>query len=196
MNSPYSSGMAYPTVSGMFKVVAPSSMAVSSTRQRKSTSERYPSSGENSTSSHKFLAKRTACRACSCTCSGVMRSFFSMCSALVAMKVWMRARAAPLSASAARAMSRSLARASEHTVASLMASAIALTAAKSPLDDAAKPASMTSTCSRSSCRAMRSFSSRVMEAPGDCSPSRKVVSKMMSLSVMVGLSRFRMASRS
>ena len=35
---------------------------------------------------------------------------------------------------------------------------------------------------------MRSFSSRVMDAPGDCSPSRKVVSKMMSLSVMVGSS--------
>ena len=32
---------------------------------------------------------------------------------------------------------------------------------------------------------MRSFSSRVMEAPGDCSPSRRVVSKMISLSVMV-----------
>jgi hypothetical protein len=82
-------------------------------------------------------------------------------------------------------MSRSLARASEHTVDSLMASAIALTASKSPLLEAAKPASMTSTRSRSSCRAMRSFSSRVIDAPGDCSPSRKVVSKMMSLSVMV-----------
>ena len=32
---------------------------------------------------------------------------------------------------------------------------------------------------------MRSFSSRVIDAPGDCSPSRKVVSKIMSLSVMV-----------
>ena len=30
--------------------------------------------------------------ACSNTCSGVMRSFFSMCSGEVAMKVWMRAR--------------------------------------------------------------------------------------------------------
>ena len=32
---------------------------------------------------------------------------------------------------------------------------------------------------------MRSFSSLVIEAPGDCSPSRKVVSKMISLSAMV-----------
>ncbi len=113
-----------------------------------------------------------------------MRSFFSMCSSLVAMKVWMRARFAPLSASAERSMSRSLARASEQTVESLMWSAIDLTASKSPLELAAKPASITSTRSRSSWRAMRSFSSLVMEAPGDCSPSRKVVSKMMSLSVM------------
>jgi hypothetical protein len=45
-----------------------------------------------------------------------MRNFFSMCSALVAIKVWMRERAAPFNASAAREMSRSLARASEPTV--------------------------------------------------------------------------------
>jgi len=113
-----------------------------------------------------------------------MRSFFSMCSALVAMKVWMRALRAPASASAERLMSCSLARASEQTVLSLMASAMALTASKSPLEAAAKPASITSTFRRSSWRAMRSFSSLVMEAPGDCSPSRKVVSKMISLSLM------------
>ena len=103
-----------------------------------------------------------------------------MCSSLVTMKVWMRDRAAPFSASAARLMSRSLARASEHTVESLMWSAMALTASKSPSLEAAKPASMTSTRSRSSWRAMRSFSSRVIDAPGLCSPSRSVVSKMMS----------------
>ena len=68
-------------------VVAPSLITASSTRQRKSSSERLPSSGENSTSGHAFLAKRTESRACSYTCSGVMRSFFSMCSGLVAMKV-------------------------------------------------------------------------------------------------------------
>jgi hypothetical protein len=34
---------------------------------------------------------------------------------------------------------------------------------------------------------MRSFSSLVMEAPGDCSPSRKVVSKMISLSLISNL---------
>jgi len=81
-------------------------------------------------------------------------------------------------------MSRSFARESEHTVDSLMVLAIACTHSKSPLELAAKPASITFTRRRSSWRAIRSFSSRVMLAPGDCSPSRKVVSKMMSLSVM------------
>src|SRR5215203_1968020 len=97
--------------------------------------------------------------------------------------MWSLVDSPPLSASAARVMSRSLARASEHTVEPLMAWAIALTASKSPFDDAAKPASITSTLSRSSWRAMRSFSSLVIEAPGDCSPSRRVVSKMNRRSV-------------
>ncbi len=135
-------------------------------------------------SPHRLRANRTDSFACSSTCSGDIRSFFSMCSADVAMKVWMRARAAPLSASAAREMSRSLARDSEQMVESLMAPAISCTASKSPLELAAKPASITSTLSRSSWRAIRSFSSLVIEAPGDCSPSRKVVSKMISWSAM------------
>ena len=134
--------------------------------------------------SRRLRAKRVESFACSNTSSGVMRSFFSMCSGLVAMKRWMRALPLSLSASAARAMSRSLARAREQTVESFTARAIAWMHSKSPLLLAAKPASITSTFRRSSWRAMRSFSSRVMEAPGDCSPSRKVVSKMMSLSVM------------
>ncbi len=100
----------------------------------------------------------------------------------------MRFDLAPCNASAARLMSRSLARAREHTVESLIALAIDFTASKSPLEDAAKPASITSTRSRSSCIAMRSFSSRVIEAPGLCSPSRKVVSKMIKRSVISGSS--------
>jgi len=64
-------------------------------------------------------------------------------------------------------------------VLSVIAFAMSCTAAKSPLDDAGKPASMTSTRSRSSWRAMRVFSSRVIDAPGLCSPSRSVVSKMI-----------------
>jgi len=126
-------------------VVAPSAITASSTRHKKSMSLRYPSSGLNSMSLTKLRAKRTDCLACSNTCSGVIRSFFSMCSAEVAINVCMRALAAPLSASAARAMSRSLARDSEHTVESLMVLAISATASKSPLELAANPASITST---------------------------------------------------
>ena len=81
-----------------------------------------------------------------------------------------------------RWMSRSLARHRPHTVESFTVLAIARTASKSPLDEAGKPASITSTRMRSSARAMRSFSSRVIEAPGLCSPSRMVVSKMIKLS--------------
>ncbi|MDT4868094.1 hypothetical protein FQZ97_1030400 [compost metagenome] len=90
-------------------------------------------------------------------------------------------------------MSASRARDRLHTVLSLMASAIALTAAKSPGLAMAKPASITSTRKRSRALAMRSFSSPVMEAPGLCSPSRSVVSKMMtrSLLLMLGSSRMR-----
>ncbi len=96
----------------------------------------------------------------------------------------MRVDSPPFSASAARLMSRSFARASAQTVEPRIACAIALTASKSPFDEAGKPASITSTLSRSSWRAMRSFSSLVIDAPGDCSPSRKVVSKMNRRSVM------------
>ncbi len=56
MNSPNCCGTAYPTVSGMLIVVAPSRIATSSTRHRKSGSERLASSGENSTSGHWFFA--------------------------------------------------------------------------------------------------------------------------------------------
>ena len=87
-----------------------------------------------------------------------------------------------------RWMSLSLARHRPHTVESLITPAIAFTASKSPLDDAGKPASITSTRMRSSARAMRSFSSRVMDAPGLCSPSRMVVSKMIKLSLGMSVS--------
>lgn len=55
--------------------------------------------------------------------------------------------------------------------------AMARTALKSPSEAMAKPASRTSTPRLLSWWAMRSFSSRCMVHPGDCSPSRRVVSK-------------------
>jgi len=50
------------------------------------------------------------------------------------------------------------------------------TAARSSGEAIGKPASITSTPSRASWRAMSSFSLLVSVAPGDCSPSRSVVS--------------------
>ncbi len=167
-------------------VLAPALITSSKMRTRKSISERTASSAENSTSSVYSSASLTALTAASTTWSGCMRSFFSMWIGLVAMKVWMRPDFAGLIAPPAAWMSRSLARASEQMVEFWMVSAIVRIASTSPGLAAAKPASMTSTPSFSSWRAMRSFSSLVIDAPGLCSPSRKVVSKMNKRSFMAG----------
>ena len=104
-----------------------------------------------------------------------------MCSALVARKMWMRERGASASAAAAASMSAALARQSEATVTFLAARATARTPSKSPGDEAAKPASITSTPSRSSCSPISTFSSGRSAIPGACSPSRSVVSKIVIL---------------
>src|SRR5438874_7080151 len=57
-------------------------------------------------------------------------------------------------------------------------------ASKSSSEEMGKPASMTSTFSRASCRAISSFSIVFIENPGDCSPSRSVVSKMITRSMV------------
>src|SRR5512132_1757727 len=168
----------------MFTVFAPAAIAASSNRHRKSGSERPASSGENSTLSVYSRAQPIAFTACASTWSGVIRSFICMWIGELAMNVWMRIDLAGRSASPARRTSFSLARARPHTVLSRIAFAMSRTASKSPFDDAGKPASITSTRSRSSWRAIRVFSSRVIDAPGLCSPSRSVVSKMISGSDM------------
>ena len=53
---------------------------------------------------------------------------------------------------------------------------MACTDSKSPGEVIGKPASMTSTPRRASCWAISSFSCWFREMPGDCSPSRRVVS--------------------
>ena len=53
----------------------------------------------------------------------------------------------------------------------------------SPGEEMAKPASMMSTPSRSSWRAISTFSAAFSAMPGDCSPSRSVVSKIRTVSV-------------
>ena len=105
-----------------------------------------------------------------------------MCTGEVERKVWMRLRSAGLIASAQRSMSLKAARDRPQITACLVRLAISWTAAKSPSEAIGKPASMMSTPIVSSSSATSSFSSCVMVAPGHCSPSRKVVSKMTTRS--------------
>ena len=58
------------------------------------------------------------------------------------------------------------------------------TASKSPSEAMGKPASRTSTPRSASVAAIRRFSRTVMLQPGDCSPSRRVVSKIVTRSAM------------
>jgi len=60
---------------------------------------------------------------------------------------------------------------------------IASTASKSPSLAIGNPASITSTPRRASCSAISSFSPTSSEMPGDCSPSRRVVSKISTWSI-------------
>ena len=68
------------------------------------------------------------------------------------------------------------------------AAATALTPSKSPGEETANPASTMSTPSRSSCVPISTFSSGDSAMPGDCSPSRNVVSKIVILRLTVILS--------
>ena len=98
------------------------------------------------------------------------------------MNVWMRERAAGLSDSPARSMSAGLQRESAAMTGPRISAATSATAWASSSEAIGNPASMMSTPSVSSCRASTSFSSVFIENPGDCSPSRSVVSNITSLS--------------
>ena len=63
--------------------------------------------------------------------------------------------------------------------------AIACTASKSPGEVLGNPASMMSTPKRSSCLAISILSAAVSATPGDCSPSRRVVSKISTFSIVL-----------
>ena len=91
----------------------------------------------------------------------------------------MRGWLASFTASHAASISPLAQRASEATVQFVTAAAMACTLLWSMGDAMAKPASITSTPSFSSWRAISIFSVRFMLQPGDCSPSRKVVSKIL-----------------
>jgi len=68
--------------------------------------------------------------------------------------------------------------------------AIVRTASKSPGDAIGKPASQTSTPSADSWCAIATFSRSCNVQPGDCSPSRSVVSKIMSFSAAAAVENF------
>ena len=94
------------------------------------------------------------------------------------MKVWMRGRAASLIAPQAASMSALWVRARPQITGPSTTREIFWTASKSPGEVIGKPASITSTPRRASCWAISTFSAVFSEMPGDCSPSRSVVSKM------------------
>ena len=96
----------------------------------------------------------------------------------VAMKVWMRGRSECLTAFQAASMSCADVRARPQMTGPSTALAISATDSASPGEVIGKPASITSTPSRASWCAISSFSCVFSEMPGDCSPSRRVVSKM------------------
>ena len=101
---------------------------------------------------------------------------------LVAMKVWIRGRSESLIAFHAASMSWKLVRDRPQITGPCTSRAIACTASKSPGEVIGKPASMMSTPSRASWFAISSFSALLSEIPGDCSPSRSVVSKIRTRS--------------
>ena len=95
----------------------------------------------------------------------------------VEMKVWIRGRGASLIAPHAASMSALCVRARPQIAGPSTLREIASTASKSPGEVIGKPASITSTPRRASC-AISTFSCVFSEIPGDCSPSRSVVSKI------------------
>ena len=100
------------------------------------------------------------------------------------MNVWIRGRSASLIAFQAASMSALWVRARPQITGPCTLRAISWTASKSPGEVIGNPASITSTPSRASCWAISTFSWVLSEIPGDCSPSRNVVSKMWTCSAM------------
>ena len=105
---------------------------------------------------------------------------------LVEMNTWIRARSASRTASQQRSTSARWVRESPAMTGPFTVRAMACTASKSPSLDTGNPASMMSTPRRASCSAISSFSATSREMPGDCSPSRSVVSKIRTRSAMTG----------
>ena len=162
-------------------VVAPSAMAAPTTSATKATSERVASSQENSTSSTIERASRTASTAAPSTWARSIFSLYRRWMSLVAMKVWMRGRSASRTASPAAVTSRSLARARPATITPgdlLGDGADGLEVARRR-DREARLEHVDAAGARAAGRS-RTFSRVLRWMPGDCSPSRSVVSKIVT----------------
>src|ERR1700677_386935 len=158
-------------------VVAPAWTAMVTISTRKLGSVRVASSAENSTSSAKVRARRTDSAAWSRASARVIFSLASRWRSEEARKTWMRVFSAGSTEWAAASMSSRLQRARDAMQAPRTSRAIWRMESESPWLAMAKPASRTSTPRAASWWAMRSFSAWCMVQPGDCSPSRRVVSK-------------------
>ena len=101
------------------------------------------------------------------------------------MPVWIRLCLANFNASAATSISFCTARVSAQIVGQVTAFEISITELKSPGLEIGKPASITSTPNASSCFATWIFSTVFNWHPGTCSPSRRVVSKINNLSLII-----------
>ena len=113
------------------------------------------------------------------TSSSDFLSFFSIWIAEVPDEQYgCAAAAAGLTALPQATISFSTSRARPQMTGPLISLAMVDTDSKSPGDEIGNPASMTSTLSRASCRAMRTFCLTERLDESDCSPSRSVVSNM------------------
>jgi hypothetical protein len=158
-------------------------------------SVRVASIGENSTFSQRLFAKATASPALLSMSSWLERIWCSMCRSEVPTKVWMRGLCDHCTASQARTMSCSWMRARPVILGPLTSEAMRLTDSKSPSEVIGNPASITSTFRRASWRAISTFSSTDKEMPGDCSPSRRVVSKISTRRMCLVLLRLEICRR-
>src|SRR4030066_2360949 len=169
----------------MLIVVAPARMAASQTAMRNATSLRVASMAENSTFGVYFVALATERAAMRMTSSFDFLSWCLRWMSEVEIKVWSRGNLAPLTASQARQMFFEFVLARAATSDRLIVLEMVLTASKSPSEEMGKPASMMSTFNFSNCSAILTFSAMFMVAPGDCSPSRKVVSNILTSSLIL-----------
>ena len=114
-----------------------------------------------------------------------------MCKGLVDINVWILNLGACFNASKHLSISFFECLAKPHGIDFFKTLLIALTASKSPGDAIGNPASIISTPSSSKTLAIWIFSSRLIDAPGDCSPSRIVVSNIKTLSLLAIILNFK-----